>query len=307
MTALAGMQEHVFSAYDSIQCTPSADYGLDKQKFVNWNPYVEPADDAARGARRVVRHVLLRDRLRLLPARRTRAARACSSGRARFGFGEPTGLDIGGEADGLAADARLAQEDVRERLGPGLEPRRLDPARDRPEGPARDAAADGRASTRCSRTAASIVTPYLVSDVEQPRREGLSARRAPPLRAQTPPQPSGVDPARSTAVRDGLYLATHSTDGHVVRRLRQLPRRRSRGRPGPRRRSCRCPAIRADHLEDQSWWCGWGPSTDAQHRRLRADRERRPRLHRRRARGAEGVRAILRRRGARASIPSETD
>ena len=40
MTALAGMQEHVFSAYDSIQCTPFATYGLDEQKFRNWNPYV---------------------------------------------------------------------------------------------------------------------------------------------------------------------------------------------------------------------------------------------------------------------------
>ena len=40
MTALAGMQEHVFSPYGSIQCTPVEYYGLDKQKFVNWNPYV---------------------------------------------------------------------------------------------------------------------------------------------------------------------------------------------------------------------------------------------------------------------------
>ena len=30
VTALAGMQEHVFSAYDSIQCSPVSYYGLDK-------------------------------------------------------------------------------------------------------------------------------------------------------------------------------------------------------------------------------------------------------------------------------------
>ena len=40
VTALAGMQEHVLSAYDSLQCTPTAEYGLDRQVFRNWNPYV---------------------------------------------------------------------------------------------------------------------------------------------------------------------------------------------------------------------------------------------------------------------------
>ncbi|MBA3434840.1 MAG: hypothetical protein H0U08_12195, partial [Actinobacteria bacterium] len=41
VTALAGMQEHVFSAYESIQCSPVAYYGLDRQRFQNWNPYVD--------------------------------------------------------------------------------------------------------------------------------------------------------------------------------------------------------------------------------------------------------------------------
>ncbi len=54
VTALAGMQEHVFSAYDSIRCSPVAYYGLDRQKFINWNPFVDRRDDAGRGARRVV-------------------------------------------------------------------------------------------------------------------------------------------------------------------------------------------------------------------------------------------------------------
>ena len=61
----------------------------------------------------------------------------------RFGFGQTTGIDVGGEASGLAADARVAQADLHEEDRPGgladrpaLEAGRLDPARDRPEGPA---------------------------------------------------------------------------------------------------------------------------------------------------------------------------
>ena len=35
------MQEHIFSAYDSIRCSPVAYYGLDRQRFINWNPFVD--------------------------------------------------------------------------------------------------------------------------------------------------------------------------------------------------------------------------------------------------------------------------
>ena len=40
VTALAAMQEHLLSPYSSIQCTPTAEYGRDKQVFKNWDPYV---------------------------------------------------------------------------------------------------------------------------------------------------------------------------------------------------------------------------------------------------------------------------
>ena len=137
------MQEHVFSPYDSIQCTPYADVRPGTPSVSQLEPVREPADDARRGARRVLRHLLLRDRQPLLRAAARKAVSASSSGRAgsaserrrastsaarrRDCFRRPTG----GEAD------------VRERLGSRLEPRRLDPARDRPEGPPRDPAADG--------------------------------------------------------------------------------------------------------------------------------------------------------------------
>ena len=69
---------------------------------------------------------------------------------AKFGFGRKTGVDVGPESRRAAADARVAQAGLhRQDRSPQLadrqpvEARRLDPARDRPEGPARHAAADG--------------------------------------------------------------------------------------------------------------------------------------------------------------------
>ncbi len=100
VTALAGMQEHVFSPYQSIQCSPVAYYGLDRQKFTNWNPYVnkpmtlpealaESCDTYFDeiGDRFYQRGATGRNRMQQWAE--------------RFGFGKPTGLDIGGEADGL--------------------------------------------------------------------------------------------------------------------------------------------------------------------------------------------------------------
>ena len=57
-----------------------------------------------------------------------------------------------------------------------------------------------------------VVTPYLVSNVEQPRGKG-SPRVVLRRFAPRPPRSAGVDPAALAAVRDGLYLATHSANG----------------------------------------------------------------------------------------------
>ena len=72
-TALAAISDGLLSPYEYIQCTPYAEYGLDKHRFENWNPYTNMRDDADDGARAVVRHVLLRRRQPLLHPRRDAA------------------------------------------------------------------------------------------------------------------------------------------------------------------------------------------------------------------------------------------
>ena len=66
VTALAAMQERLISPFQTIPCTPKlrgARPGLQEL-----GPVRERADDAAAGDRRLVRHVLLQPRLRVLRA-----------------------------------------------------------------------------------------------------------------------------------------------------------------------------------------------------------------------------------------------
>ena len=106
------------------------------------------------------------------------------------------------------------------------------------------------------------------------------------------PQPTGVDPTaldlRAARSRRGDPLAAR----HLVRRLRLLPVDIV-GKTGSAEKLVTLPGYSTPQNLTQSWWCGYGPYDGAVDRRLRRDRERRPRRHGRRAGRAEGVRAVL--------------
>ena len=106
-----------------------------------------------------------------------------------------------------------------------------------------------------------VVTPYLVSDVEQPRREGVAASGPAPVRAAAAAA-RGRRPGALAAVRDGLYLATHSASGTSSGVFANY-RCPISGKTGTAEKVVPLPGYPADHLEDQSWWCGWGPSDSA--------------------------------------------
>ena len=73
VTALAAMQEHILSPYNSLQCTGSL--VIDGHNVQQLGPEREPGDDAADGDRAVLRHLLLPGGQALLrPARRPRPA-----------------------------------------------------------------------------------------------------------------------------------------------------------------------------------------------------------------------------------------
>ncbi len=259
VTALAGMQEHVFSAYDSIQCTGSATYGLDKQVFRNWDPYVN---------RPMTLPVALAESCDTYfyeigdrfynggPESRTRMQQWAR----RFGFGSPTGLDIGGEANGLVPTPewrrKTFKSDWDRAWNPGDSIQLAIGQKDLLVTPLQMAAFYAMLAND-----GNLVTPHLVSDVEQPGAKG-SPRVVLRRFAASPPRSAGVDPEALRAVRDGLYAATHSANGTSAGVFGNFAVPIS-GKTGTAEKVVQLPGYPAGHLEDQSWWCGWGPSESA--------------------------------------------
>jgi penicillin-binding protein 2 len=259
VTALAGMQEHVFSAYDSLQCTPSAEYGLDRQVFRNWNPYVNRPMTLPEALAESCDTYFYEIGNRFYERGSDGRTRMQQWAR-RFGFGLPTGLDIGGEAEGLLPTpewrTKTFESDWDRAWNPGDSIQLSIGQKDLLVTPLQMAAFYAMLAN-----GGNVVKPYVVSHVEQPRAKSsprvVLRRFAPSL-----PRPSGVDPAALAAVRDGLYLATHSASGTSsgVFANYTIP---ISGKTGTAEKVVPLPGYPAGHLEDQSWWCGWGPSDSA--------------------------------------------
>ena len=259
VTALAGMEDHVFSAYESIQCTPTAEYGLDRQKFRNWNPFVNRP--------MILREALAESCDTYFYEIGNRFYNGGSESRARmqrwaqtFGFGKPTGLDIGGEADGLVPTPewrkKTFESDWDRAWNPGDSIQLSIGQKDLLVTPLQMASFYAMLAN-----GGKIVTPHLVSRLEQAGGKGsppVVVRRFAP----TPPKSAGVDPVALAAVRDGLYAATHATSGTSSAVFAGYPVPIS-GKTGTAEKVVQLPGYPAGHLEDQSWWCGWGPSESA--------------------------------------------
>ena len=257
---------------------------------------------SCRGARRVVRHLLLPDRQPLLRAARRSRGHALQHWAARFGFGAPTGIDIGPRGGGPRPDARVARADFRERT------------RDRTWKPGDsiqlaigqgDLAVTPLQMARFYAMLANggqLVTPHLAEDVERPRATRLAARRAAAVRAARRRPSTGVDPGRARDRPRRPLAATHAPYGTSSGVFGTYPVRYRR-KTGHGREARHAPRLSDAPAEDQSWWCGYGPADNADDRRLRRDRERRPRLHRGRPGSAEGLRAVTS-RGEAPSHPS---
>lgn len=259
VTALAGMEEHVFSAYDSLRCTPFAVYGRDRQKFRNWNPYANRLMTLPEALAESCDTYFYEIGNRFYEGGSESRVRMQQWAR-RFGFGAPTGLDIGGEADGLLPTPewrrKTFESDWDRAWNPGDSIQLAIGQKDLLVTPLQLAAFYAMLAN-----GGNVVTPYLVSNVEQPGGKGsprvVLRRFAPP-----PPRPAGVDPAALAAIRDGLYLATHSASGTSsgVFADYEVP---ISGKTGTAEKVVPLPGYPSDHLEDQSWWCGWGPSDAA--------------------------------------------
>ena len=262
VTALAAISDGLLSPYEYIQCTPSAEYGLDKQKFKNWNPFTNaPMTLTTALAQSCDTYFYDVGNRYYTRGERERAYwTKMQTWAKKFGFGQPAGLDIGGEATGLLptpAWRKATYKGIDRAWNPGDLIQLAIGQKDMTVTPlqlARFYAALANGGK--------LVTPYLVSSVERP---GGEAQPAVPIRtfAPAPPTSLEVDETGLSVVREGLYEATHDPNGTSSGVFGSFPVPVA-GKTGTAEKVVSLPGYPPGYLESQAWWCGWGPFDDEQ-------------------------------------------
>jgi penicillin-binding protein 2 len=258
VTALAAMQEGLLSPYYAIQCTPYSVYGRDRQRFNNWNPNVNEAMTlpTALAASCDTYFYEIGNRFYNLPPRRgqplQRWARA-------FGFGAPSGLDVGGEDAGLLPTIRWKRETfTKERFPKTWQVGRIWTTGDSVQLAIgqKDLLVTPLQMTRFYALLANggrLVTPHLVSSVEQPgtaERPPVVLQRFPP----PPPKDTNVSGEALAAIQEGLRSATSLSYGTSVGVFGSFPVP-VYGKTGTAEKW----STELQRMLDQSWWCGYGP------------------------------------------------
>lgn len=251
VTALAAIEEGLLSPYQSIQCTPTRTYGRDEQVFKNWNPYVNEAMTlpTALAASCDTYFYEVGNSFYELPAQRGQPLQKWARA---FGFGVKSGLDLGGEDPGLLptiAWKRRHYTSAIDKLWTPGDSIQLAIGQ-------KDMVATPLQMTRFYALLANrgkLVTPYLVSDVEQPSdgdRPPVVLRRFPPV----PPQDVKVSSSALAAIDEGLRAATSAAYGTSVGVFGSFPVPVA-GKTGTAEKW----NSELNRMLDQSWWCGYGP------------------------------------------------
>ena len=256
VTALAALQEHLLQPYESIQCTPEATYGKDKHVFKNWDGTVNQPMTLTEALAQSCDTYFYAVGDRFYQRGPSTGWSRLQDWATRFGFGAPTGLDIRTEASG-----RLPTPEWRKQYFKSSWDRAWNPGdsillaigqKDLTVTPlqlARFYAMLGNGGK--------LVTPYVVAAADQP---GAKGQNPVALRsfAPNPPQSAGADPTAINVIGQGLYAATHGAKGTSSSVFGTFPVPIA-GKTGTAEKVTPLRGYPADHLESQSWWCGWGP------------------------------------------------
>jgi penicillin-binding protein 2 len=256
VTALAAMQERLISPFQTIPCTP--DFKVHGQLFKNWDPYAnEPMTmPQAIGASCDTYFYNLGYAFYALPPDRGHPLQGWAS---RFGFGQPTGIDIGPEQDGLLPTPEWRDSTYTRKTDPCCwEIDRLWKPGDSIQLAIgqKDLLVTPLQLTRFYALIANggkLVKPHVVRAVQPPDSTGWHYLNP------TLPTPSGVDPAALAVVRDGLYRATHYPYGTATSVFGSFPITVV-GKTGTAEKSVQPPGYSYSVLQDQSWWCGYAPA-----------------------------------------------
>lgn len=258
LTALAAISDGLLSPYEYIQCEPYAEFGLDKQRFRNWNPFTNMPMTLTTALSQSCDTYFydVGNRYYTRGENERKYWTAMQKWAEKFGFGQRAGLDIGGEATGLLPTPAWRKKVGRTAWDKAWNPGDLiqlaigqKDINVTPLQMARFYAALANGGK--------LVTPYLVSAVERPATEGQEAVPVATF-APKPPKPIEVDPTALSVVREGLYQATHDANGTSSGVFGSFPVPVA-GKTGTAEKVVPLPGYPPGHLEDQAWWCGWGP------------------------------------------------
>ncbi len=262
MTGLAAMEEHLVEPYSTLPCTGS--YTVAGQTFMNWDPFVSAQMTMPTALAASCDTYFYQLGYRFYGMQGVARMQKWAS---RFGFGVPTGVDLAPEQTGLLPTPAWRKRTFT---------RKTDPKEwqiDRLWKPGdsiqlaigqKDLLVTPMQMARFYAAIANggrLVTPHLMMDVELPSSRGQSVKVL-PSKATPAPEPTGIDAAALNVIHDGLYEATHSSLGTSTAIFGSFPVPIS-GKTGTAEKVID-PGDGYPRIFDQSWWCGYGPSTDAQ-------------------------------------------
>jgi penicillin-binding protein 2 len=255
VTALAALEEHLIRPWSTLPCTGVYYSSADRshQPFKNWDPYVNTQMDlrTALAASCDTYFYELGNEFFLRPPEEGHPLQLWAS---RFGFGQPTGLDIGGESSGLLPTPEWRQQHFKTEIDrlwkPGDSIQLAIGQKDLLATPLQMARFYALIAN-----GGKLVTPHLLLSVEQPG--GAAPHPAPPQ-----PQRIDVDPNALEVVRQGLWEATHLVGlGTSASVFSSFPVSIS-GKTGTAEKILDA-GDGVPRNFDQSWWCGYGPSEGA--------------------------------------------
>jgi penicillin-binding protein 2 len=255
VTALAAMRERLLSANTPLACTGSME--IHGTTFKNWNPWINESMTLPIALAASCDTYFYQVGLDFynLPAQYGSPLQKWASA---FGFGKASGLDVGGEEEGLLPTPQWRRKTfTKDRYPETWEIDRLWKSGDSVQLAIgqKDLLVTPLQMARFYALVANggkLVTPHVVSSVEQPGNRGA-------VRAVFAPQPKPVNvhPFELQAVRAGLYLATHATYGTSSGVFGSFPVPIA-GKTGTAEKVVELPGFSG--LMDQSWWCGYGPT-----------------------------------------------
>jgi penicillin-binding protein 2 len=261
VTALAAMQEHILQPYEALQCTGT--YTTSGQLFKNWDPLVNTSMTLPTAIAQSCDTYFYQVGKRFydLPPDRGQPLQRWAK---TFGFGQQPGLDVGPATSGLLPTIAWKHATFTKKTDPyNWQVDRLWKPGDSIQLAIgqKDMLASPLQMARFYALLANggkLVTPHLVSAIEQPGpRNGPSQGAQVLRRYQAPAKELNLDPGAITAIRDGLLEATHSGLGTSANTFGNyaVP---IAGKTGTAETHA-VDAYGTSIKTNTSWWCGFGP------------------------------------------------